>query len=156
MREQTRKVSLSAPLDYGKERRTLHQTSPWIVHIAPCLIDAPPGGVQGRHLLQCLTPCRLCLEPRPAESRSLQPHDPSTGEALAEGSPLPMAVAPLELDKKVMSALMRKLTVHRYQPGDTLLDAGTLTGSSEPPSVLRAQRPSCVRFGSDSSVRRRG
>ena len=135
MREQTRKVSLSAPLDYGKERRTLHQTSPWIVHIAPCLIDAPPGGVQGRHLLQCLTPCRLCLEPRPAESRSLQPHDPSTGEALAEGSPLPMAVAPLELDKKVMSALMRKLTVHRYQPGDTLLDAGTLTGSSEPPSV---------------------
>jgi len=130
MREQTRKVSLSAPVDLGKERRTLHQTSPWIVHIAPCLIDAPPGGVQGRHLLQCLTPCRLCLEPR-----GLQPNDLSTGEALAEGSPLPMAIAPLELNKELMKALMRKLSRHTYQPGDTLLDAGTLTGSSEPPSV---------------------
>ena len=53
--------------------RTLHQTS-WIVHIAPCFIDVPTGGLQAR-MLKCVTPCRLVAEPA-SRNADGSPHSP--------------------------------------------------------------------------------
>ena len=53
-------------VDLGKERRTLHQQSPWIVHLAPCMIEVPTGGAQAKHELQMLTESRVACQPKPS------------------------------------------------------------------------------------------
>ena len=120
----------------GKERRTLHQTSPWIVHIAPCFIDVPTGGLQARHMLKCVTPCRLVAEPA-SRNTDGSPHSPASSPMAMragqvqelDGSPLPLTLAPHALPRLIATSLHRKLVAHRYMPGEELLSAASCTAS---------------------------
>ena len=137
-------------VDLGRERRLLHQTSPWIVHLAPCLIDVPTGGALARHHIQMLAPCRMCTEPRhAAHSMTLthhghvDKHDWGMGEAapatsnnhhanhitranpshleVLEGAPLPLVCVPHRLGTSLAASMTKKLTTHRFAPGEQIL-----------------------------------
>ena len=132
-----------SPGGIGKERRTLHQTSQWIVHLAPCVISAPTGGLDAKHLLKCITSVRLCGEPRSlrhhgessaasfvvgGESRPASPmavRSASGSVSDLEGAPLPLLTSPHTLNAELAQSLLKKLVMQRYQPGDVLFEGNS-------------------------------
>ena len=114
------------PVEFGKERRSLHQTSPWIVHIAPCLIEVPAGGSQAKHELQCLSSCRLACQPKPAAVEPApSPAHHVHGHVEIDGAPLPSLTSPHELRPALVASMLKKLTAVRFQPGEVILDAAS-------------------------------
>jgi len=121
------------------ERRSLHQASPWIVHIAPCLIDVPTGGSHAKHELQFLSPtCRLCVQPESSRDSSASGMMVvgATGEQL-DGAAFGLVSSPHELRPAIGTSLLKKMTTVRYLPGDTLIDSRT--GTSVVHFVLAGQ-----------------
>ena len=104
-------------VDLGKERRTLHQTSPWVVHLAPCIVEVPCGSALAKHELQCITPCRMALQ-KTSESS----HSSWRGHADMDGAPLPLVCTPHELRPTLVASLIKKLVPKRFQPKDVIFD----------------------------------
>jgi len=119
-------------IELGKERRSLHQSSPWVVHLAPCIIDVPTGGVLAKHELQCITSCRLAIEPskKGSDSGSFGETTASRHHVELEGAPLPLVSSPHELRPTLVNSLLKKLSWVRYQPGELIYDVGSIASPS--------------------------
>lgn len=130
----------SGRVELGGERRSLHQSSPWIVHLAPCIIQVPTGGLQAKHVLQVVSTSRICIDPDKTSPSSPVLGAGARGIHMAngaidtlDGAPLQLFSTPNALKPALVGSLMKKLSAQRFNPDEELLSSAS--PSLDNPSV---------------------
>lgn len=136
----------------GRERRSLLLGSRWIVHMAPCLLAAPPGGLEAGVQLMCLNGCRIAEHPAvnsmgsqggnaaahwrnaiKALRASANSRAEPTGLLHLDGAnALPLLNWPRQIRPAVVKYVMGELLHRSYMPGEQIPDVSSeiLDGSS--------------------------